>query len=55
MSDWDSNKQKNMTFNTVIKGVPFIDSTRSTAIFNVKVKSNKFAVVEIESETLDLP
>ena len=55
MTEWDQNNQKVMTFDTVISGVPFINSTRSRAIFTKKIKTENLAVVEIASETFDLP
>ena len=55
ITDWDQQGQKVMDLDTKITGVPFLYSTRTQAKFQKKIKNDKMFVVEITSETFDLP
>jgi hypothetical protein len=55
ITDWDASGQKIMDLDTKITGIPYIDKTRTQIKIQKKIKNDSMFVVELTSETFDLP
>ena len=55
ITEWDDKNEKIMELDTKITGIPYYNTTKSKITLKKKVKTDSMFVVELTSETFDLP
>ena len=55
VTPWDDDGKMVIKCVVAVRNVPFISETRSTYVYEIKVKTDFMMVVELDTKTIDAP